>query len=737
MTATSDAGPLYLDASRPPAERAADLVSRMTREEKCDQLRSYCLLPEETSDFAWDGKAGTLRAPSYYGGLCYAHATTPAECAAIINDNQTTALAMSRFHIPVLEQCEALHGPRWCNASVFPQSIGLAATWNDGLVFQVAEAIATELRAGGIHQVFAPVVNIARDSRWGRTQETYGEDPYLAARMGVAYVTALERNNVIATPKHFAANFGDGGRDSNAVHFSERLMREIYFPAFKACFEQGHARSVMLAYNTLDGVPCSSNSWLMEDILRGEWGFEGFTVSDYGAVQLLYQTHGVAADNAEAELLAIEAGLDQDLPNGGDELMGLMESGRLDEAVVDNAVTRVLTAKFELGLFENPFVDADKANDIVRCEAHRALALTAARQSMVLLKNDGPLLPLSQDIRALAVFGAAKDRHNFGDYTGQYGGWKGDAMTPIAALRAYLPGVDVRTEKDGDVADVARQCDVAVVFASIIEEEASDRSNLDLPNGEAASDDDGSRRRGNSIILGHGPDNSVYDRQEDLIRTVAGTGTPTVVVLINGAAVTMGNWLDRVSAVLEVWYPGEQGGTAIAETLFGDNNPAGRLPITFPQTVGQLPLYYNFKPTGRSYEYNDNDGKPLFPFGYGLSYTQFAYSTLAINAADYPVTGCVTASVDVTNTGDRAGDEVVQLYLRDELASLARPLRELKGYKRISLAPGETAIVRFCLTADDLAMWNARMERVVEPGWFTAMIGGSCEDIRLEGRFQL
>jgi len=719
-------------------DRAMDLLSQMALEEKVDQLRSQMITPDQKRER--DYKAGHVRTPAHFIHKIMGRQVTPSECARLINQDQKNAIESNRLGIPVLHNCESLHGAQWGSATCFPQAIALASTWNTSLMSRVAESIAKELRAVGVRQVFAPVVNIARDSRWGRTQETYGEDTYLTSRMAVAYVKALEEMNVVATPKHFAANVGDGGRDSNAVGFSERLLREVYLPAFEACIREGGARSVMAAYNSIDGMPCTCNKWLLTDILRKEWGFEGFVVTDYCGMNGIYGTHSVAKNHQEALKMALEAGLDVELPNGGGMLLELVNTGKLSQNIIDECVFRVIKTKLELGLFDQPYVDAEAADKIVRCMEHRELALQAARESIVLLKNQKKTLPLNRHIGKIGIFGPTKDTLSLGDYSGPYGGWIGDGVSPLEGIRKIISDdarILVHHEEDNPV-EIAKECDVAVIFTAIYETEGADRSCLDLPGdgfGENAKSSDEDLSHG--FIVDEWQRDLRLGNQEQLIKDIAGTGVPTIVVLINGSTVTMNKWINGVDAVVEAWYPGEQGGTAIAEVLFGEYNPGGRLPLTFPKTVGQMPLYYNYKPSGRTYSYIENDGEPAFPFGFGLSYTEFIYDNLRIYPEKAGINEEIEILVDIGNIGSLKGDEVVQLYLRDEVASLARPLKELKGFDRITLEPGEKTTVKFVLRKDDLAMWNKDIEFVVEPGWFKVMIGSSSKDIRVEGLFEI
>lgn len=647
----------------------------------------------------------------------------PREAAELHNSIQKFILENTRLKIPVIIHDEGLHGCMAQGCTIFPQSIALASTWNPQLVERIGVAIGKETRAHGIHHLLSPTINIARDPRCGRTEETYGEDPYLASAMAVAFIKGVQSQRVICTPKHFAANFvGDGGRDSNAIHFSERLLREIYFPAFKAAIQKGGALSLMAAYNSIDGVPCSCNKWLLTEILRKEWGFMGFVVSDYGSVSGLITHHGVAGTKADAAKMALEAGLDMELPESDcfEHLPDLVREGKISEEVINEAVRRVLIAKMWLGLFEDPFINPDYAVKVCDCKEHRELALEAARQGIVLLKNDG-ILPLPKNLGSIAILGPNAAVMRLGGYSG-YGvkivsPLEGIGNKVSESTRVYhAEGCSLTgTSRDGfkDALKAARNSDVAVLFMgnSVPETEGEqrDRCNLDLPG-----------------------------VQEELIKEVCDLEVPTIVVLISGSAVTMAKWIDRVNAVVEAWYPGEEGGNAIADVLFGDYNPAGKLPITFPKTVGQLPLYYNPKPSGRVYDYVDLRGtQPLFPFGYGLSYTKFEYSNLMITPEKISHEGKVKIQVDVKNIGRFKGDEVVQLYIRDQLASITRPLKELKGFKRITLEPGEQKTIEFILGPEELSFYDVNMNLIVEPGLFDAMIGSSSEDIRLKGTFEI
>jgi beta-glucosidase len=722
--------PKYQNAKLPVSERVDDLISRMTLEEKVKQLQSQMTFLDHYKDR--DFEIGNFRNISHFMQDRKEGPPSFRESAEAINADTRKSIESSRLGIPVLQHGEALHGAQWGNATCFPQCIGMAASFDDEFLYREAQCVSKELRAVGVRQVYAPVINISRDPRWGRTEEGFGEDVFLTSRMGVAYTKGLEEGGVIATPKHFVDNYGSGGHDSYASDNSWRVLRETFLEPFRACIEEGGAQSVMAAYNSIDGVPCSNNSVLLNDILRKEWKFNGFVVSDYGGVLGVQAAHRVADTYAEAQAQCLEAGLDVELPNGNRDLLGLVKSGRITEEKIDESVRRVLTCKFELGLFDQPYVNAKAANQIVRCKEHRDLALDAARKVMTLLKNKNNTLPLSErSLKRIGVFGPAANVLSLGDYAGGRGGWKGEgAVTPYEGLKKRLNGkAEVILYTPGtDVKALASTCDVVIYFAAIFEGEGNDRSHMTLPvqQVKAAESVD------NAQIVENKKDLTINMDQEQIIQDLAKSGAKTIVVLQNGSPIDMRNWVDKTDAILEAWYPGEQGGTAIAEALMGDLNPGGRLPFTWPRHAGQIPIQYAFKPSGRGYQYSDDDGKPMFPFGYGLSYTTFEYSNLVLPDK---VTKGDSAMVKLTvkNTGTRSGDEVVQLYLHDEYASVVRPLKELKAFKRISLKPGESKEVTLFLPYRSFGLWNRDLKFVVEPGAFKVYVGKDAENSYLEG----
>jgi beta-glucosidase len=725
----------YKNPNLPIEQRVKNLLSKMTIAEKVAQLHAYAINWEEYSKLAIDERIEFIKSlppdniiPKEGLGQISVilRDLPPREAAEKANEIQKFAMKHTRFGIPVIIHDEGLHGLLGNGATSFPQAIAMASSWNPELVEKVAALIGKETKTRGIAQLLSPTINIARDVRCGRTEETYGEDPYLTSRLAVAFVKGLQGQMVAATPKHFAANFvGDGGRDSNAVHHSERILKEIYFPAFEASVKEANALSIMAAYNSLDGIPCSCNKWLLTNILRKEWGFKGFVVSDYGSVLHIMEKHRVAASETEMAKKAIEAGLDIELPAHvayADPLLKGIRKGKISRRALDAAVSNILRVKFMLGLFDNPYVDPDDATTVCNAKEHREIALQMARQAIVLLKNENNILPLCKDIKSIAIIGPNADEIRLGGYT-----WhkytKDIIVTPLEGIKKkvsknvrvhFAPGCTIKGEsKEGfqEAIGIASKSDVAVLFVGNsleTEGEEKDRADLDLPGA-----------------------------QEELIKAISETGVPTIAVLINGSAITMSNWTHRVGAIVEAWYLGEEGGNAIADVLFGEYTPGGKLPITFPLSVGQLPLYYNYRPSGRIYDYVDMSGKPLFPFGHGLSYTTFEYSNLKIAPKKIALSGTITISADIMNTGKYPGDEVVQLYVHDVVARAARPVKELKGFKRITLKPGTKQEVAFALRTQQLGLYDENLKFVIEPGIFELMVGSSSEDVRLRGSFEI
>lgn len=862
--AQSTATAPYRNASLPVDARVRDLLARMTPDEKFWQLY---LSPGDRDNPAHDYSLGAFGLQITMGDKPVPAGTSAAKFHTNrINAIQRYFVDSTRLGIPVLPIEEAVHGLTRNGATVFPQAIGLAATWDAPFMSRVATAIAAETRSRGIRDVLSPVINIASDVRWGRVEETYGEDPWLTAQMGRAFVEAFERAGIVTTPKHFIANVGEGGRDSYPIDVSARFLDEIHFPPFKTLITQSKARSVMTAYNSIDGQPATQNRALINGKLKGEWGFTGFVISDAAATGGATVLHMTEASTATATKNAYESGLDVVFQSTWEQhrpYLNAFRGGAVSDSVLNASVSRVLRAKFELGLFENPYAHADSADRINRHVDHLALAREAARKAIVLLRNERQALPLNRTrMKNIAVIGEDATEARLGGYTadgakgisvldglrealgntatvrhavgatrlsreytvipaeqltsmvdakrvpglrGSYWDnnrldgaprltrtdaridfgwtlnsparglpfdwysvrWTGQLKMPVSGslptrigvegndgYRLYIDGKlaidnwrkqsygvrllpiafqrgsthDVKLEyfestgnarvklvwdagvprdwnsKITQAVTLARGSDVAIVVAGIEEGEFRDRSSLALP--------------------GH---------QEELIQRVAATGTPVVVVLVGGSAITMSRWIEKVDAVVHSWYPGEEGGRAVSDVLLGAYNPAGRLPITFPMAEGQLPLYYNHKPTGRGDDYLDLTGQPLFPFGFGLSYTTFEYSGLVIDPPTTNANGSVRVRCTVRNSGTRAGDEVVQLYVKDILASVARPVMQLAGFSRIELKPGESREVNFTIDRQQLQMLDRDMKWIVEPGVFRVMVGASSRDIRLRG----
>ena len=705
-------------------QRAEQLLSQMSLEEKINQLCSQMLY--SVGDGYEENRAHTrqnFRNPGHF--MHYEKdVATPFAVAERINRDVQLSMDAQPHGIPPIEHGEALHGAQWGMATCFPQPIGMASTFDEELVGQIGDAIGKECAAVGVRQVLSPVVNIARDPRWGRTIETFGEDVLLSCQMGAAICRGLQQNGVIATPKHYADNYAHGGRDSHASDTSERTLREVYLKPFEACVKQGGALSLMAAYNSWDGIPCSMNKHLLTDILRDEWGFDGFVVSDYGGVGGVSYAHGLTDDPERSLGCCLQAGLDIELPDSTPEQFYLaLEKGYMQEEDIDRAVLRVLTAKFRIGLMDAPLVDPALAGETVRCEAHKALALKAARRSMVLLKNEG-LLPLCKTkIKKLAVFGAGADVLPVGqNYSGPYRrDWTApDVKTPLAYLRDYLsPDTQVIFAEDDRMEEVAAQCDVALYFTAMVEGEGMDRADIRLPSVIQAKQEDD-----HAIIVGKKSFEIKAD-QEESIRKMTAANPHSAVILLGGSPVDVSAWEDGCAAILEAWYPGEQGARVLTEILFGEICPSGKLPITFPRSAGQLPLFYAAKPSGRGYGYVDNDGSPRYPFGYGLSYTDFALSTPSLSTDG----NTVTVSLSVKNTGAFDGAEVVQVYLSGRHGEVVLPRMELKAYKRVDVLQNGEVSLSLTLPSDAFCYYGRTLQYGMHDADYTLSVGTSCKDI--------
>ena len=709
-----------------PRARAEALLKTLTLEEKMYQLSAQ-MMWEVESDYEEkrNHKEGNYRNPGHFMHFDRPDPATPAEVAQRINRDVQLTMDAHPHPIPPLEHGEALHGAQWGMATCFPQPIAMASMFDDDMVERIADVIGKECAAVGVRQALTPVVNVSRDCRWGRTVETFGEDVLLSSNMGVAVCRGLQKNGVIATPKHYADNYAAGGRDSNYSDSSERTMREVWLKPFEACFKEGGALSVMAAYNSWEGIPCSANDRLLTEILRDEWGFEGFVVSDYWGVEGVHEAHKLVDSYHKAEAVCLKAGLDVNLPHSCyEKLRKAYDEGLITEADIDRAVLRVLTAKFAIGLMDQPFVDPVAADALVRCDAHKQLALESARRSIVLLKNDG-LLPLKREsLKKLAVFGAGANKLPVGEnYSGPFKRlWEApDAKTPLEYLREYLKGyAEVIFAEDEDIDTVAAACDAALYLTAVVEGEGMDRSDIRLPGVTRKAQADES-----AIIVGKF-EAEIKTDQEESIRRMTAANKNSAVILLNGAPVDMTAWLEDCAAVLEAWYPGEQGAQAMTEILFGEVNPSAKLPITFPRSVGQLPLYYAAKPSGRGHGYVENDGSPLYPFGYGLSYTTFEMGEITHTLED----NSLTVTLPVTNTGDMDGAEVVQVYLTGTNCDVVMPCLELKAYRRAEVKAGETATVTLTVPSEAFRYYDRKMTLGMHDGDYTVSVGASSADLR-------
>lgn len=706
-------------------DKAKKLLAKMSVDEKIYQLSAQMIF-SVNSDYEQnrDHRQGNYRNPGHFMHYEREQPASAKEVAERINLDVRLTMDAHPNAIPPIEHGEALHGAQWGMATCFPQPIGMASTFDDDLIGRVANAIGKECAAVGVRQVLSPVVNITRDCRWGRTMEGFGEDVLLTSNMGAAMCRGLQDNGVIATPKHFADNYSHGGRDSNYSETSERTMREVYLKPFEKCVKDGGAQSIMAAYNAWDGIPCSSNRRLLTDILRNEWGFDGFAVSDYGGVEGVHAVHNLTDSEWRAEAECIKSGLEINLPQSSyEKIKRAYDEGAITDEDIDRAVLRVLKVKYDIGLMDDPFVDPDAADKIVRCDEHKSLALECARSSIVLLRNNGAL-PLHRDrVKRLAVFGAsAKDVPVGKNYSGPYGRtWESeDAKTPLQYLSEHLDGyAEVIFAEDENIPDIAKMCDAAIYFTTQIEGEGMDRSDIRLPKNVKKRQEDE-----NAIIVGKYEIEVTVD-QEQSIRKMCSANSNSIVVLLGGSPVDMTAWMDDCNAIIEAWYPGEQGARAITEILFGDINPSGKLPITFPRNVGQLPLFYSAKPSGRGKGYIENDGSPLYPFGYGLSYTKFAFA----NFGKFADGKGVTLSLSVENVGAYDGAELLQVYVSGRNCDVVMPSKELKAYKRIFVPRGEVKTVELQLTHEAFCYYDRNMKYGMHDGDYKLMIGTSCEDV--------
>lgn len=779
MQSVAESQPRYRDPYQPIEARVDDLLPRMTLEEKVAQLGSVWVFEvapggQLSEELAGRRLAHGIGQITRIGGASDADARA---IAALANALQRYLIERTRLGIPAIVHEECCAGLMARGATVFPQIIGLASTWEPSLAHEMATRIRRQMRAVGAHQGLAPVLDVARDPRWGRIEETFGEDPYLASVMGIAYVQGLQgddlREGVVATGKHFVAyGMPEGGLNWAPAHVGRRELLEVFLAPFEAAVKEARLRSIMPGYHEIDGVPVSADRELLTELLREQWGFDGIVVSDYTAIDNLRGYHQVASDKVEAAAQALLAGIDIELPTVdcyGEALLEAVRRGRVAVDAVDAAVRRVLTIKFALGLFDHPYVDEQRAAVAFDTAEDRALAREIARRSIVLLKNEGGLLPLRRDIRRLAVIGPAAHSRRLlnGDYhypahvevyrqmvmmpgerppfmppTPPAGAdlerWEAETyqryFTPFTTI---LEGIQARVGPHTQVV-YARGCDVTDPSTDGFEQaiEAARQADVAIV---VVGHKSGLTRDCTCGEFRDAADLSLPGVQAQLVQAVVQTGTPTVVVLVGGRPVALGEIAEAAPAILAAWIPGEEGGHAVAEVLLGEIEPGGKLPVSIPRKAGQVPVFYGHKPTGgRSQvlgDYVDVAAGPLYPFGHGLSYTTFRYDSLVIAPEAVPTDGRVEVACRVTNVGERAGDEVVQLYVRDVQACVTRPVKELRGFKRIRLQPGESREVRFTLDVCQLAFYDREFRRVVEPGEIEVMVGSSSQDIRLTGRF--
>ena len=739
-------------------QRVADLMTRMTLQEKVAQTQ--CIWSQEKKkimnnrgEFSdslavlnFSNGLGQVGRPNEtFGNEYLSKSLNARETALLSNRIQKFFVEKTRLGIPVMFHEESLHGNQAKDATNFPSHLGMGATWDENLLTEVYSAVAKEVRLRGAQQVLAPVVDLGRDPRWGRTEETLGEDPYHVSRMAVAEIKAyqgntgdrIDKTHVVSTLKHFGVHGQpENGSNIGASFCDERSLREVFFPPFEACVKSANALSVMPCYNELNGTPAHANKWLLTDILRKEWGFKGIITSDYGGISDLRDVHFVAQSSMDAAQLALEAGVDIETPYSFaytfQAISTLLENGKLPLRLVDETVARILTVKFNLGLFDDPYTNPEEAERVVGCDAHRKLAQRAAEEAVVLLKNRDHLLPISlSQYKKIAVIGPNANRCVLGGYS--------DApkfcVTPLDGIKArvgakaevfysegcrltdngswfadpvVLSNPEENRQRIQEAVKVALQSEVVLLFVG--------------GNEVLAREAWSTKHQGDLTDL------ELKGEQNELIAALKATGKPIVAVLNSGQPLSFKKLDEQVGTILQAWYMGQEGGTAIARILFGDVAPSGKLPMSIARSAGHLPVFYNHKPSSRSRSYLLDDISPLYPFGHGLSYTTFAYSNLKLSADKVKNGENVTVSVDVKNSGDKDADEVVQCYIRDEFSSVTRPVKELKDFMRTSLKAGETKTITFLITPDKLSFYNLSMKKVVENGKFKVMVGTSSVD---------
>ncbi len=741
--ASSDT-PIYKVADAPIESRIEDLLSRMTLEDKCRQIDIWHPKDRKTQDPEIFQKLLTEDGSIIKDGIGFLQFETQishSDYRSNFNAIQKYLVEETRLGIPAISNGEGCHGFVGAEGTVFPVSLSMGSSWDRDLIGEVYTAIGKEMRGYGITHAATPVLDLLRDPRYGRCDEMFGEDPFLVAELGVAAINGLQGNDaaiggehLIACAKHFGAHGQpEGGTNLSPVNLSERVLRETHFYPFERAVKDANVRTVMASYNEIDGVPSHANEWLLNDVLRGEWGFTGYVISDYDAVRrMIYRQH-VCHDKSEAAQRSINAGMDFECPSSRDNycfvhLPELIKAGLVSEAVLDSAVARVLRNKFIMGLFEQPYVEGFDEIEIEKLKKeHQQLALKAAEKSMILLKNENGSLPFNPEkIKRLAVIGPNADEVHYGTYANELA----EGVSILEGLKSfsegrfevlYAEGFKIY-ENDTSIAnkDKTLEAEEARIAEAVKLVKKSDAVLMVMGGNELTSREGwGEDRTGDRVDL------TLLGRQDDLAKAILALGKPTVALMINGRPLAFNYLAENAPAIIEGWYLGQQQGVAIANVLFGETNPSGKLTVTIPKSVGQLPVYYNHKPIVHERSFVEGSYAPLYPFGFGLSYTEFQYSNLKLEKDEIAIGETINISVEVTNIGDRFGDEIVQLYIRDEVSSVTRPVKELKDFKRITLAPGETQTVSFSIEKEKLWFYDINMERVVEPGTFNLMVGES------------
>ena len=758
----------------PRTDRVEALIAKMTLEEKLAQISCVWFGKADiyNSDGSFNPEKMAEKFP--YGVGCFARpqdtigmegpsdrkdvndatvvrrlsARSPAQTVELVNEIQTWMIEETRLGIPTLFHEEGLHGFQAKDATSFPQAIALAASFDTDLLERIYSIVAREIRIRGVHHVLSPVVDVALDPRWGRIEETFGEDPYLVSRMGVAAVRGFQGTDggdedfpiaddkVLSTLKHMTGHGQpEAGMNVGPAQISERVLREIFFPPFEAAVNEANAASVMASYNEIDGVPSHANGWLLNEVLRNEWGFSGAVVADYFAINELNVRHRIVDSLPAAGELSLKSGVDLELPDGLAfyTLQGRIEAGALDIAYVDEAVRRVLMMKERGNVFGTPFADTEAAEAITGNDEARAVALEAAHKGAVLLKNAEDILPLSvADYSTIAVIGPNSDVTVLGGYSDE----PKQTISILEGLRTrFGDDVDIIHERGVELTNNRSWWDDDVALADRdenlrgIERAVSAAKAADLVILAIGGDESTSREAWSETHMGDRNDITLIGEQTELLKAIAATGKPIVSVIISGRPLSLESVEDDMDAILYGWLLGQETGTAIVNLLFGNHVPSGKMPVTVPRTVGQIPAVYNHKPTARR-GYAFGDASPLYPFGFGLSYTTFELSEPRLADATIDVDGRTMVSVDVTNTGEYAADEIVQLYIRDSVSSVTRPVKELKGFERVSLAPGETKTVTLPIRPEHLRFFDRDMNRVVEPGAFEIMVGNSSDAVK-------